>query len=101
MVSEHENTEDRGHLPAHEVRKVVETSLCLLENKQREGRHRFVTFNLGFLPNLSYVNIAADCYMNLVSNHMLSHDKVLHPYVTCNLTTIHKILILPYDRLLA
>ena len=48
MVSEHENAEDRGRLPAHEVREVVETSLCLLENKQREGRHRFVAFNLGF-----------------------------------------------------
>jgi hypothetical protein len=82
MVSEHESAEDRGRLPAHEVREVVETSLCLLENKQCEGRHRFVAFNLGFLPNLSYVNIAADCYMNLVCNHILSYDKVSRPYVT-------------------
>jgi hypothetical protein len=88
MVSEHENAEDRGRLPAHEVREVVETSLCLLENKQREGRHRFVAFNLGFLPNLSYVNIAADCYMNIVSNHILSYDKVSRPYVTYDLPKV-------------
>jgi hypothetical protein len=50
MVSEQENTEDRGHLPAHEVREVVETSLCLLQNKQREGRYRSVALNLGFCP---------------------------------------------------
>jgi hypothetical protein len=32
---EHENAEDHGHLPAHEVRKVVETSLCLLQQAMR------------------------------------------------------------------
>jgi hypothetical protein len=87
MVSEHENAKDHGRLPAHEVREIVETSLCLLQNKQREGRRRFDAFNLVFFC-FSSVIIAADCYMKFISSHMLSYDKVSCPYITYDLPKV-------------
>jgi hypothetical protein len=47
-----------------------------------------VAFDLGFLPNLSSVNIAADCYMNVISSHMLSYERVSCPYVTYDLPKV-------------
>ena len=44
MVSEQHSAFDRGRVPAHEIRQVMETSLLLLLAKARAGQHQFVAF---------------------------------------------------------
>jgi hypothetical protein len=88
MVSELHSAFDRGRVPAHEIRQVMETSLMLLLAKARAGRHQFVAFQLGFHTEKENLHVAARSYTDMISEHYMSYDRFSRPYVNYELPKV-------------
>ena len=88
MVFELHSAFDRGRVPAHEIRQVMETSLMLLLAKAHAGRHQFVAFQLGFYSEKANLHIAARSYTDMISEHYMSYDSFSHPYVNYELPKV-------------
>jgi hypothetical protein len=87
MVSEHNSAFDRGHVPAHEIRQEMETSLMLLLAKARAGRHQFVAFQLGFYTK-GNLHVAACSHTDMISEYYMSYDRFSCPYVSYELPKV-------------
>jgi hypothetical protein len=88
MVSEQHSAFDRGRVPAHEIRQVMETSLLLLLAKARAGQHQFVAFQLGFFIEKGSSHVAARSYHDMISDHYMSYDRFSRPFVNYELPKV-------------
>lgn len=88
MVSEHNSAFDRGHVPAHEIRQEMETSLMLLLAKARAGRHQLVAFQLGFYTEKENLHVAARSYTDMITKHYMSYDRFSCLYVNYELPKV-------------
>jgi hypothetical protein len=83
MVSEHQSAFDRGHVPAHEVRLVLELHLLLIQAKTCESRHCLVSFQLDFFRDQSLLHLVSHCYNDIIYPYYMSYElpKVISPFL--------------------
>ncbi len=88
MVSEFDSAFDRGCIPAHLVREMMETRLTLLLDKACDSSHRYLMVELGLFPQQTTAHIAVSTFNQMICEHNMSYHKFSRPYVNYQLPPV-------------